>query len=68
MTSRDLTENVEQLQIVSSLKIIRARVVADPGPAGRLATEHAELAMVGRSHNVAAQVDHVGQAVRDGGE
>ena len=28
MTSRDLTENVEQLQIVSSVKIIRDRVVA----------------------------------------
>ena len=28
MTSRDLTENVEQLQIVSSLRIIRDRVVA----------------------------------------
>ena len=28
MTSRDLTENVEQLQIVSSLKIIRDRIVA----------------------------------------
>ena len=28
MTSRDLTENVEQLQIMSSLRIIRDRVVA----------------------------------------
>ena len=35
MTSRDLTENVEQLQIVSALKIIRDRMVDRSGPAGR---------------------------------
>ena len=33
MTSRDLTENVEQLQIVSSLKIIRDRIGGDAGTA-----------------------------------
>src|SRR5215204_1712295 len=49
MTSRDLTENVEQLQILSSLKIIRTRVVATLVRLAQLATEHAELAMAGRS-------------------
>jgi len=61
MTSRDLTENVEQLQIFSSLKIIRDRVVATLVRLGRLAGEHAELAVVGRSHNVAAQVTTLGK-------
>jgi adenylosuccinate lyase len=61
MTSRDLTENVEQLQIMSSLKIIRTRVVATLVRLAQLATEHAELAMAGRSHNVAAQVTTLGK-------
>jgi adenylosuccinate lyase len=61
MTSRDLTENVEQLQIVSSIKIIRDRVVATLVRLSGLAAEHAELAMVGRSHNVAAQVTTLGK-------
>ena len=34
MTSRDLTENVEQLQIRASLGLIRTRVLATLGPAG----------------------------------
>ena len=34
MTSRDLTENVEQLQIRASLALVRDRMVADAGPAG----------------------------------
>ena len=61
MTSRDLTENVEQLQIVSSIKIIRDRIVATLVRLAGLAAEHAELAMVGRSHNVAAQVTTLGK-------
>src|SRR5437899_1021206 len=55
MTSRDLTENVEQLQVRSSLELIRLRVVAALGRLASLAAEHAELVMVGRSHNVPAQ-------------
>jgi adenylosuccinate lyase len=61
MTSRDLTENVEQLQIVSSIKIIRDRIVATLVRLAGLATEHAEQALVGRSHNVAAQVTTLGK-------
>ena len=37
MTSRDLTENVEQLQIRASLELIRDRVVATLARLGRLA-------------------------------
>jgi adenylosuccinate lyase len=61
MTSRDLTENVEQLQIVSSLKIIRDRIVATLVQLAQLATQYAALPMVGRTHNVAAQVTTLGK-------
>jgi adenylosuccinate lyase len=61
MTSRDLTENVEQLQIVSALQIIRDRVVATLVHLADLAASHAELPVAGRSHNVAAQVTTLGK-------
>ena len=61
MTSRDLTENVEQLQIRSSLVLLRTRVVATLARLARLATEHESLVMAGRSHNVAAQATTLGK-------
>jgi adenylosuccinate lyase len=61
MTSRDLTENVEQLQIRRSLTHIRSRVIAVLARLARLATEHADLVMAGRSHNVAAQATTLGK-------
>src|SRR5687768_3150462 len=61
MTSRDLTENVEQLQIVSSLKIIRDRVVATLVRLAQLATEYTDQPMAGRTHNVAAQITTLGK-------
>jgi len=61
MTSRDLTENVEQLQIVSALEIIRDRTVATLAQLAQLATGYAELAMAGRTHNVPAQVTTLGK-------
>jgi adenylosuccinate lyase len=61
MTSRDLTENVEQLQIRLSLELARDRSVALLARLGRLAGEHAELVIAGRSHNVAAQATTLGK-------
>ncbi|RYY45671.1 MAG: adenylosuccinate lyase [Actinomycetales bacterium] len=61
MTSRDLTENVEQLQVRASLQVLRSRAVAALARLGRLAAEHAELVMAGRSHNVAAQATTLGK-------
>jgi adenylosuccinate lyase len=61
MTSRDLTENVEQLQIRASLLLIRDRVVAALARLARLASEHEALVMAGRSHNVAAQATTLGK-------
>jgi adenylosuccinate lyase len=61
MTSRDLTENVEQLQVRQSLELVRQRVVATLARLGRLAAEHESLVMTGRSHNVAAQATTLGK-------
>jgi adenylosuccinate lyase len=61
LTSRDLTENVEQLQVRDALVIVRDRLVAALVRLARLAGEHAELTMVGRSHNVAAQATTLGK-------
>ncbi|MEU3272403.1 adenylosuccinate lyase [Saccharomonospora sp. NPDC006951] len=61
MTSRDLTENVEQLQLRRSLELVRERVVTVLARLAELATEHGELVMAGRSHNVAAQATTLGK-------
>src|SRR3954447_2324651 len=68
MTSRDLTENVEQLQVKASLELVRDRMVAALARLARLATEHAELVMTGRSHNVAAQATTLGKRFASAGE
>ncbi|MCQ0021776.1 adenylosuccinate lyase [Streptomyces somaliensis DSM 40738] len=61
MTSRDLTENVEQLQVRLSLELVRDRAVAVLARLGRLAAEYGELVVAGRSHNVAAQATTLGK-------
>jgi adenylosuccinate lyase len=61
MTSRDLTENVEQLQVRSSLELVRDRAVAALARLARLAAEHTDLVIAGRSHNVAAQATTLGK-------
>ena len=68
MTSRDLTENVEQLQVRSALQLIVVRAVAALEVMARLASEHAELAITGRTHNVPAQVTTVGKRMAAAGE
>jgi adenylosuccinate lyase len=61
MTSRDLTENVEQLQVLASLRLVRSRTIATLARLTRLASEHEALVMAGRSHNVAAQATTLGK-------
>jgi len=68
MTSRDLTENVEQLQIRSSLQLIRDRMVTALARLAGLAAEHAELVIAGRSHNVAAQATTLGKRFANAGQ
>ena len=61
LTSRDLTENVEQLQIRRSLEHVRNRCVALLASLAARAAEFAGLVMTGRSHNVAAQATTLGK-------
>jgi adenylosuccinate lyase len=61
MTSRDLTENVEQMQVRSALLLIHAKIVATLATLARLAIEHEDTVMAGRSHNVAAQATTLGK-------
>ena len=61
MTSRDLTENIEQLQVLDSLRVVRVRVVATLAQLTRLAAEYRSTALTGRSHNVAAQITTLGK-------
>ena len=61
MTSRDLTENIEQLQVLESLQVIRIRVIAALAELARLATQYADQPLTGRSHNVAAQLTTLGK-------
>jgi adenylosuccinate lyase len=61
MTSRDLTENVEQLQIRSSLRLVRSKSLAVLARLARRAAEYDALVMAGRSHNVAAQATTLGK-------
>lgn len=68
MTSRDLTENVEQLQVRRSLELIRDRAVAALVALAERAAEHAETVLVGRSHNVAAQATTLGKRFANAGE
>src|SRR5207302_1886451 len=68
MTSRDLTENVEQLQIRESLALIRDRIVAALAVLAERAAEHATVVMAGRSHNVPAQAVTLGKRFANAGE
>ena len=61
MTSRDLTENIEQLQILESLHLVRSRTIATLAQLTRLAVQYRDQAMTGRSHNVAAQITTLGK-------
>ena len=54
MTSRDLTENVEQMQVRAGLLLIRDRMIAALSKLAERASEYAALAVAGRSHNVPA--------------
>ncbi len=68
MTSRDLTENVEQLQVFSALRVIRDKAVATLGAMARRATEWRDLVIAGRTHNVAAQPTTMGKRIAMFGE
>src|ERR1051325_4006549 len=55
LTSRDLTENVEQLQIFRSLKLVHFKAAAALLAIAQQAEAHRDLMITGRTHNVPAQ-------------
>lgn len=61
MTSRDLTENIEQLQVLHSLELVRSRTVTALARLTELAARYADQPIAGRSHNVVAQVTTLGK-------
>jgi adenylosuccinate lyase len=61
MTSRDLTENIEQAQLRQSLELVSDKAVAALVHLSRLAVQYTDQPMAGRSHNVAAQVTTLGK-------
>lgn len=61
MTSRDLTENIEQHQVLEGLKIVRDRTVAALSRIAQRAVEYTDQPITGRTHNVAAQVTTLGK-------
>jgi len=61
MTSRDLTENIELIQIKAALELIEYRTLQTLFLLNEKITKYEKTYMVGRSHNVAAQVTTLGK-------
>ena len=61
MTSRDLTENIEALQIKNGLEIVHGKVIAVLAQLGEKAAQYSDQAIAGRSHNVPAQITTLGK-------
>jgi len=68
MTSRDLTENVEQLQIYRSLGVVRERTAAILARLAELSTRWKNVVITARTHNVAAQPTTFGKRIAMFGE
>jgi len=68
MTSRDLTENVEQLQVHRALGVIRLTAAAALHRLARRADEFRDLVITARTHNVAAQITTYGKRLAMFGE
>ena len=61
LTSRDLTENVEQLQVLRALKLVQFKVAATLLALAKQADAHRDLMITGRTHNVPAQPTTLGK-------
>ena len=68
MTSRDLTENVEQLQVFRALQLVRAKSVAVLVKFAQRASQVRDIPFTARTHNVAAQVTTFGKRIAMFGE
>ena len=61
LTSRDLTENIELIQIKAGLELIEYRALQTLFLLSEKISKYEKTYMVGRSHNVAAQVTTLGK-------
>lgn len=68
LTSRDLTENVEQLQVWRALRLTRDKTIAALAAMRARAKDWSELVITARTHNVAAQPTTLGKRVAMFGE
>jgi len=68
MTSRDLTENVEQLQLWRSLALLRDKAIAALARVATLARTHRDTVLTARTHNVPAQPSTLGKRLAMFGE
>ena len=68
MTSRDLTENVEQLQTHRALSLILEKSVACLIAISEKAAEFKDLAVTASSHNVPAQLTTLGKRMANWGK
>lgn len=68
MTSRDLTENVEQLQVYRGLNLLLEKSVTALMRIVEKAEKHSDLIIAARTHNVAAQPTTLGRRLAMFGE
>lgn len=68
LTSRDMSDNIEQAQIRTGLNIIRDRTVATLARFTEIAIQNSELVYAGRSHFSPAQPTLIGKKFSDASE
>src|SRR5262245_1942522 len=68
MTSRDLTENVEQLQVYRGLRLTETKSIAALLRFAKRARQLRDIPFTARTHNVAAQVTTLGKRIAMFGE
>ncbi len=68
MTSRDLTDNVEQMQVLRALALVQEKLIAVLYRLAQWAEKTRDLMLVGRTHNVPAQPTTVGKRLAMFGE
>ncbi|MBX3023404.1 adenylosuccinate lyase [bacterium] len=61
LTSRDLTENVEQVQILRSLRLVQMKYAGCLARLAERVAEYRDVVLTGRTHNVPAQATTVGK-------
>jgi len=61
LTSRDLTDNIEQFQILRSLQLVRLKYAACLYQLSLVAQKYQGLILTGRTHNVPAQLTTLGK-------